>query len=84
MEIDQIATKADVKELKILIEDIRKSLANSNAEKIILRSSDVRKFLNISDGTLQRLRITNMLPAHKVNGTWFYKYEDVVKMIDND
>ena len=81
MEIDKIATKADIENLIIAIENLGKSITKLNIRKEFLRSSDVRKELNISDGTLQRLRISGALPAQKVNGTWFYKYEDVIKML---
>lgn len=84
MDINQIATKSDIENLVRAIENLQSSIATLKADQKILRSSDVRKMLNISDGTLQRLRITETIPAHKVNGTWFYKYEDVIKMLEND
>lgn len=48
-----------------------------------LRSRDVRKMLNISFGTLQNFRITNKLEFTKVGSIFFYKYEDVVKLLNN-
>ena len=82
MNINEIVTKADIENLMQAIEGIRSLVATSKQEQKFLRSADVRKLLNISDGTLQRLRITNTLPAKKVNGTWFYLYDDVVKMMN--
>lgn len=81
MTINEIATKADIDNLLREIRQIHKLLSPSNLDQKILRSSDVRKLLNISDGTLQRLRITGSIIAQKVNGTWFYKYDDVIKML---
>jgi hypothetical protein len=81
MNANEIATKADIENLLFEIKNLQKLLSASNPERKILRSLDVRKLLHISDGTLQRLRITGSLPAQKVNGTWFYKYEDVIKML---
>lgn len=84
MNTHEIATKADIENLLSEIKNLQRLISSAKLEQKILRSSDVRTILNISDGTLQRLRITNALPSQKVNGTWFYKYEDVVKMLNND
>ena len=81
MNINDIATKQDIEDLMNSIEQLKALFEAPNIVKKFLRSSDVRKLLNISDGTLQRLRITQTLPAQKVNGTWFYKYDDVLNMI---
>jgi len=79
MNTNDIATKAD---LENLLAEIKKVISKVTPKQEILRSSDVRKLLNISDGTLQRLRESKTLPASKVNGTWFYKYEDVIKILE--
>ena len=47
-----------------------------------LKSSDVRKMLNVSPNTLQRLRIRGVLKFSKVGSTFFYKGEDVQKMLE--
>lgn len=83
MNAHEIATKADIENLLEEIKNLHKLFSIADNQRKFLRSADVRKLLNISDGTLQRLRVTNSLPAQKVNGTWFYKYEDVVKMLDS-
>lgn len=82
MNQNEIATKADIQELLNSIENLKLSLASNQAEKTFLRSADVRKMLNISDSTLQRLRISGILKANKVNGTWFYKVEDVLSTME--
>lgn len=82
MNINEIATKHDIENLINSIEQLKALIEAPKMAKKFLRSLDVRKLLSISDGTLQRLRITNTLPAQKVNGTWFYKYEDVLRMIE--
>lgn len=81
MNLNEIATKADIEILRREIEELRVSLEKQPAQKILLRSSDVRRQLNISDSTLQRMRISGVLPAKKINGTWFYKLEDIQKLI---
>ena|SRR5687768_13360582 len=47
-----------------------------------LKSSEVRKMLGISHGTLQNLRITRSLPYTKLGGIMFYKYEDIEKILE--
>jgi len=47
-----------------------------------LKSADVRKMLNISPNTLQRLRINDLLKFSKVGSTFFYKADDVQKMLE--
>jgi hypothetical protein len=82
MNTNEIATKGDIEILKSELSEIKSLLKNQPSQKKILRSADVRKLLNISDGTLQRLRINNTLSYNKINGTHFYKYEDVIKMLE--
>lgn len=47
-----------------------------------LKSSDVRKMLNISPNTLQSFRIKGVLKFSKVGSTFFYKADDVQKMLE--
>jgi hypothetical protein len=81
MNLNEIATKADIQEILFAIERLRVSINDKAEEKTFLRSADVRMMLNISDSTLQRLRISNKLQAKKLNGTWFYKLEDIQKIM---
>jgi hypothetical protein len=48
----------------------------SHSQKQWLKSSEVRKMLGISHGTLQNLRIKNLIPYQKIGGLMFYKYDD--------
>ncbi len=47
-----------------------------------LRSADVREMLNISDSTLQTMRINETIPAYKLGTTWFYKYEEIIEALE--
>ncbi|AZI38636.1 helix-turn-helix domain-containing protein [Epilithonimonas vandammei] len=82
MEIS-IVTKEDLQQLKNeLLEEIKHLLEKENtAQKEWLRSSEVRKLLNISAGTLQTLRINGSLSYTKVGGTLFYSYKDIQKLL---
>ncbi len=48
-----------------------------------LKSSEVRKLLRISPGTLQNLRINGTLNFKRVGGIIYYKYEDIQNMLEN-
>ncbi|AZA56336.1 helix-turn-helix domain-containing protein [Chryseobacterium shandongense] len=82
MEIS-IVTKEDLQQLKNeLLEEIKHLLEKENmVQKEWLRSSEVRKLLNISAGTLQTLRINGSLSYTKVGGTLFYSYKDIQKLL---
>ncbi|EKT4499170.1 helix-turn-helix domain-containing protein [Flavobacterium psychrophilum] len=47
-----------------------------------LKSSEVRKLLKISPGTLQNLRINGTLYYAKVGGIIYYKYDDIKKLLE--
>ncbi|MCR8556563.1 helix-turn-helix domain-containing protein [Mucilaginibacter sp. BJC16-A38] len=47
-----------------------------------LKSCAVRKMLNVSPNTLQRLRIRGVLKFSKVGSTFYYKADDVQKMLE--
>lgn len=81
----EILTKSD---LEIFKSDIIKEVANllngKQENKKWLKSSDVRKMLNISPGTLQHLRVTRVLPFTKIGGLVFYDYAEVLKILDKN
>jgi len=67
-----------------LLEEI-KAIFDANVKKAKwIRSSDVREMLNISDGTLQSLRVKGIIPAYKLDTTWFYKYEEIVQAMERN
>jgi hypothetical protein len=66
-----------------LLHEIRKILTDnsSTSEKKFLRSSEVKKMLGISAGTLQNLRVNGTLPYTKVGGIFFYDQKDIAKLL---
>ena len=81
MKLDLI-TSADLEIFKTeLIAEIRNLNSNRNESKQWLRTADVMKMLGLSAGSVQSLRMTSKLPYTKVNGTLFYKREDIDKML---
>ncbi len=60
----------------------RSGAVQPQSNKEWLRSSEVRKLLGISHGTLQNLRIKNILPHRKIGGLMYYKYQDILKLLE--
>jgi hypothetical protein len=82
----EIITIEDLNQFKAeLIEEVKLLLntPGANQKKEYLRSADVKKLLSISPGTLQNLRIKG-LPYSKINGTCFYKYRDIVELLERN
>ncbi len=46
-----------------------------------LKSTEVRKMLGISPGTLQNLRINGTLPYTKMGGVIFYDHEEILRIL---
>lgn len=83
----EVITREDLQVLRQqLLDDIKELLSSNKSatSKEWLRSSEVRKLLKISPGTLQNLRISGQLSPSKVNGIYFYRYGDVMKMLEPD
>lgn len=81
----EIISKEDLLQFKNeLIQEIKAIIQPARAETTQwLRSRDVRKMLKISPGTLQTLRINGTLRFTKVGSIMFYKYEDIVRLLDS-
>jgi hypothetical protein len=79
-------TKADLYEFrKSLLEDIREILKGTNEQsKKWLKSTEVRKLLNISPGTLQTIRINGTLYYTKIGGIIYYANQDIYKALENN
>lgn len=68
-------------EIKAVLEE---NLKSSMDERKWLRSTEVRKLLSISQGTLQTLRINGTLPYTRVNGMIYYKKEDIDALLEEN
>ncbi|MHB1105374.1 MAG: helix-turn-helix domain-containing protein [Lutibacter sp.] len=80
----EIITTDDLREFKIeLLEDFKKILktAGSSLSKKYLKSSELKRVLNVSSGTLQTLRINGTLPYTKIGGIIFYDAEEIYKLL---
>lgn len=84
MNIEDIATKADINELKtILLRVLEKQQENKQAKEW-LRSKEVRTLLNISNGTLQNLRVKGLLHASKVQGVHYYRLSEIEALLQSN
>jgi hypothetical protein len=80
---EDIVTKKDLDQLKQELFDFLRPIVDAQGlqQQKWLRSKDVTKLLNISTGTLQNLRVNGMLGYRKAGSIFFYKAEDIDKML---
>lgn len=84
---DQLATVGDLESLRNdLVSEIKNLLSglSSTPPKKWLKSSEVKKLLGISTGTLQNLRVNGSLSYSKVGGIIFYDYSEIAKLIERN
>jgi len=83
--LTEIITTDDLRQFKIeLINDMRILLneqAERNNQKKWLRTTEVKKLLQISASTLQNLRINGTLSYSKIGGSFFYNAMEIDKII---
>ena len=86
METIQLLTKEDLEDFKRdLIQEIKALMHPEGLQaKQWLKSVEVRKLLNISPGTLQNMRINGTLSYTKVGSILYYKYADILKMLNDN
>ncbi|RZM24340.1 MAG: DNA-binding protein [Pedobacter sp.] len=65
------------------MEEIKQAIRSDEpvTNKQFLRSSEVRKMLKISSGTLQNLRIKGILPYEKIGGIFYYAHADIEQLL---
>jgi hypothetical protein len=79
-----IITPDDLQNFKReLLEEIQKLLSQTQSAPVKkwLKSTELRKMIPVSAGTLQNLRVNGTLPFTKIGGVIFYDRSDVEKMI---
>ena len=79
----QVVTKRDLLNFgNALLREIQAGKSVPEQPAQWLKSSEVRKLLKISPGTLQNLRINETLNFNRIGGTLYYKYEDLKKLME--
>jgi hypothetical protein len=83
---EQIITIEDLIQFRIhLLKDITEILnSKPDHSKKWLKSKEVTKLLNISQGTLQNLRINGTLTYTKIGGTIYYDSASIEKILNKN
>ena len=82
----QIITRDDLRLFRFeLIKDIQVLLHQQQplSSKPLLKNSEVKKLLSLSETKIQRLRIRGLLPSTKIGGVHYYRYADIEKLMDH-
>jgi hypothetical protein len=83
----ELITKEDLNNFKSEvineIKQILKGKGNQN-QKEWLKSYEVKKMLGISSGKLQNMRINGTIEFTQIGGLMFYKYDDIVKLMETN
>ena len=81
----ELVTREDLRRLEDLLKEIKQIIQPGQGQpKKWLKSSEVRKMLNISPGTLQNLRINGTLRFTKMGSIMYYKLEDINKVLEGN
>jgi hypothetical protein len=81
----ELVTREDLRRLEDLLKEIKQLIQPGQSQpKKWLKSSEVRKMLNISPGTLQNLRINGTLRFTKIGSIMYYKLEDINKVLEGN
>ena len=66
-----------------LLADLAKLIQRPAPVEPLLRSGQVRKILNISPGTLQKLRVKGVLPFTRLDGSFRNRLADVERALES-
>jgi hypothetical protein len=82
----EVITREDLNEFRTLLLSDLNTMFNSKPQqqKQWLKSSEVRKLLNISPGTLQNLRVNGTVTYTKVGGILYYSNSDLEKLLESN
>ena len=84
MNRNELPTVAELYELEERLYNRFLSLLESSKPKAWLRTPELKKILGITDSTAQYLRNTGALPCSKIKGTYYYKYDDVMDLLERN
>jgi hypothetical protein len=81
----EMITKEDLLQFRNdLLNEIRALLSLVPEQpKEWLKSAEVKKLLKISAGTLVNLRISGQLRFSKIGGTYYYRYPDLMRLMEH-
>jgi DNA-directed RNA polymerase subunit F len=82
----ELITREDLRDFKNeLLNELKQIMQPGQGQsKKWLKSSEVRKMLNISPSTLQNLRINGTLRFTRIGSIMYYKLEDINKILEGN
>ncbi|WP_395042891.1 helix-turn-helix domain-containing protein [Flavobacterium sp.] len=82
----EVITREDLNEFRTLLLSDLNTMFNSKPQqqKQWLKSTEVRKLLNISSGTLQNLRVNGTITYTKIGGILYYSNSDLEKVLETN
>lgn len=84
MKID-ILTSQHLDDLKTeIINEMKTLIGCKSTEQEWLKNKDVKKILGCSEGTLNNLRTSGMLPYSKISGTIYIRKSDLNKLFEQN
>jgi hypothetical protein len=79
----EIVTMQDLERFRVrLLADLAKMMQKPESLEPLMRSGQVRKMLNISPGTLRKLRAKGILSYARLDGSFRYRLADVKKALE--
>lgn len=82
-----VLTVEDLQDFKKeLLQELKTLFPNQQSlqNKKWLKSSEVRKMLSISPGTLQNLRINGTIPYTKMGGVIYYDNDEILRILQKN
>ena len=85
MQVNLITTD-DLHRLRVeIIQDLKALLIKAPPKpKQLLKSREVRAMLKVSNNTLLNYRKSGKLKCSKVGGTFYYRYDDIMKLMEEE
>jgi hypothetical protein len=82
----EVISREDLNEFRTLLLSDLNAMFNSKPQqqKQWLKSSEVRKLLNISPSTLQNIRVNGTITYTKIGGILFYSNSDLEKLLESN
>jgi hypothetical protein len=78
---DELITKKDLEAFKKELFAILENMNTGIPRQKWLRNKDVQEILGVSSGKLHMLRENGTIPYSKLDGTIFYKFEDIEEVM---
>jgi len=80
----ELLTSKDLQNLKNeIVSEIKELLNLSEHQLDWIKSPEVKKMLDCSEGTLVNLRASGLLPCSKINGTFYYRKTDLNNLLNS-